>query len=245
MLYIIRAIFSILTKKQPQRKKLWFFLSTLRISFVMLLYILISWLANRHVKDAKKAKFKILGKIPRGKFIELYHLSTKLTPSNRFPTCWGSPNEDKNHIRLCKRASRHCHRTSHRTHRNIQVFRKNQQLYHQPISRASSDRIHEHLRTLSWGLPRHWLVFPYSHQIESRCTNTFSRCVHSCRCLASPLRLNRRVLFHPHEQSRSDYHPCSRRPHHPTKHRLPILAGFSARSSNFLCRCFRHYFHQH
>lgn len=69
MLYIIRAIFSILTKKQPQRKKLWFFLSTLRISFVMLLYILISWLANRHVKDAKKAKFKILGKIPRGKII--------------------------------------------------------------------------------------------------------------------------------------------------------------------------------
>ncbi|CAG8975959.1 hypothetical protein HYALB_00007090 [Hymenoscyphus albidus] len=66
MLYGIRAFFNFMTKKQPQRKKMWFFLSTLRISFVMLLYIMISWLANRHVKDAKKAKFKILGKVPRG-----------------------------------------------------------------------------------------------------------------------------------------------------------------------------------
>ncbi|KAG9234090.1 sulfate permease 2 [Amylocarpus encephaloides] len=66
MLYAIRTTFSVMTKNQPNRKKLWFFLSTLRIAFVMLLYILISYLANRNVKDAKKAKFRILGKIPRG-----------------------------------------------------------------------------------------------------------------------------------------------------------------------------------
>ncbi|KAF2119312.1 sulfate permease-like protein [Lophiotrema nucula] len=66
MLYTIRIFCSWMTKKQPHRKKLWFFLSTLRMAFVILLYILISWLSNRHVKDAKKAKFKILGKVPRG-----------------------------------------------------------------------------------------------------------------------------------------------------------------------------------
>lgn len=70
LLYGIRIVFSVLTKKQPQRKKLWFFLSTLRIAFVLLLYILISWLVNRHVKgNAKLAKFKILGTVPRGKFL--------------------------------------------------------------------------------------------------------------------------------------------------------------------------------
>lgn len=67
MLYGLRILFSYLSKKQPQRKKLWFFLSTLRIAFVLLLYILISWLANRHIKgNAKKAIFKILGKVPSG-----------------------------------------------------------------------------------------------------------------------------------------------------------------------------------
>jgi solute carrier family 26 (sodium-independent sulfate anion transporter), member 11 len=69
LLYLIRIVCSIMTKKQPHRKKLWFFISTLRMAFVILLYILISWLANRHVKgNAKKAKFKILGKVPRGEF---------------------------------------------------------------------------------------------------------------------------------------------------------------------------------
>lgn len=67
MLYGLRILFSYLSKKQPQRKKLWFFLSTLRIAFVLLLYILISYLANRHIKgNAKKAIFKILGPVPSG-----------------------------------------------------------------------------------------------------------------------------------------------------------------------------------
>jgi sodium-independent sulfate anion transporter 11 len=66
MLYGIRIFCSVMSKKQPHRKKTWFFVSTLRMAFVILLYILISYLANRNVKDAKKAKFKILGKVPRG-----------------------------------------------------------------------------------------------------------------------------------------------------------------------------------
>lgn len=70
MLYAIRIFCNIMTKKQPTRKKMWFFLSTLRMAFVILLYILISYLANRHIKgNVKKAKFKILGKVPRGEFI--------------------------------------------------------------------------------------------------------------------------------------------------------------------------------
>jgi sodium-independent sulfate anion transporter 11 len=43
------------------------------MAFVILLYILISWLANRNIRELhaakpnmNKAKFKILGKVPRG-----------------------------------------------------------------------------------------------------------------------------------------------------------------------------------
>jgi sodium-independent sulfate anion transporter 11 len=73
LLYAIRIFCSFMTKKQPSKKKLWFFLSTLRMAFVILLYIMISWLANRNIKALKgpkptmsKAKFKILGRVPRG-----------------------------------------------------------------------------------------------------------------------------------------------------------------------------------
>ncbi|PSN67298.1 sulfate permease-like protein [Corynespora cassiicola Philippines] len=67
LLYAIRIFCNFMSSKQPSKKKLWFFLSTLRMAFVILLYILISWLSNRNVNgDAKKAKFKILGKVPRG-----------------------------------------------------------------------------------------------------------------------------------------------------------------------------------
>ncbi|KAL2891006.1 Sulfate permease 2 [Ceratocystis lukuohia] len=66
LLYGLRWLFNYLTKHQPQRKKLWFFLSTLRMAFVILLYILISWLVNKDAKTSKAAKFSILGKVPSG-----------------------------------------------------------------------------------------------------------------------------------------------------------------------------------
>jgi sodium-independent sulfate anion transporter 11 len=67
LLYFIRWFCNFMSKRQPAKKKIWFFLSTLRMAFVMLLYVLISWLVNRGIKDAKKAKFRILGTVPSGK----------------------------------------------------------------------------------------------------------------------------------------------------------------------------------
>jgi sodium-independent sulfate anion transporter 11 len=64
MLYLIRIACSTAAKKQPQRAKLYFFISTLRTSFVMLLYILISYLMNRHHRT--KPRIAILGTVPRG-----------------------------------------------------------------------------------------------------------------------------------------------------------------------------------
>ncbi|CZS91370.1 hypothetical protein WAI453_011655 [Rhynchosporium graminicola] len=67
LLYFIRFGFESASYRWPSKKKIFFFLSTLRIAFVLLLYILISWLVNRHIGgNVKKAHFKILGKVPRG-----------------------------------------------------------------------------------------------------------------------------------------------------------------------------------
>ncbi|KAB5535382.1 sulfate transporter family-domain-containing protein [Coniochaeta sp. 2T2.1] len=67
LLYFIRWFCSFMGRKQAAKQKMWFFISTLRMAFVILLYILISWLVNRHVNgNPKLAKFKILGPVPSG-----------------------------------------------------------------------------------------------------------------------------------------------------------------------------------
>ena len=68
MLYLIRFTFNQLAKRDPKRRKLWFINNTLRTAFVILLYTMISWLVNRHIKqhNSKYAKFSILGTVPRG-----------------------------------------------------------------------------------------------------------------------------------------------------------------------------------
>ncbi|KAK2732021.1 Sulfate permease 2 [Myotisia sp. PD_48] len=66
MLYLIRIFCSLMSKRQPSKRKMWFFISTLRMAFVILLYTLISWLVNRGITDPKKAKFRVLGTVPRG-----------------------------------------------------------------------------------------------------------------------------------------------------------------------------------
>ncbi|KAF2725027.1 putative sulfate permease 2 [Polychaeton citri CBS 116435] len=68
MLYLIRSTFNYLARKQPQRKKFWFFCNTLRTAFVILLYTLISWLMNLHLPGhkAKNSRISIIGTVPRG-----------------------------------------------------------------------------------------------------------------------------------------------------------------------------------
>ncbi len=64
MLYLIRHGCNWAARRYPNQKKTFFFLSTLRTVFVILLYTMISWLANRHHRD--KPLFKILKTVPRG-----------------------------------------------------------------------------------------------------------------------------------------------------------------------------------
>lgn len=64
MLYMIRSACNLGARKVPHRARTFFFISTLRTSFVILLYTLISWLVNRHHRA--KPIFSILQTVPRG-----------------------------------------------------------------------------------------------------------------------------------------------------------------------------------
>ncbi|KAL8717173.1 MAG: hypothetical protein Q9225_005564 [Loekoesia sp. 1 TL-2023] len=65
-LYLIRFFCGFAARRMPHRSKMFFFLSTLRTAFIILLYTLISWLVNRHHRKKKQRLFAILGDVPRG-----------------------------------------------------------------------------------------------------------------------------------------------------------------------------------
>ena len=64
MLYLIRSACNFGARRMPHRAKTFFFISTLRTAFVILLYTMISWLVNRHHR--KKPLFAIVQTVPRG-----------------------------------------------------------------------------------------------------------------------------------------------------------------------------------
>lgn len=66
LLFFLRDYFAYLERRQPNRKKLWSTLSSLRQVFAMLLYTLISWLVHRNLPEGE-SKFRIVGRIESGK----------------------------------------------------------------------------------------------------------------------------------------------------------------------------------
>jgi len=64
MLYLIRWACNFAARKNPNRRKTFFFISTLRTAFVILLYTGISAGVNIHHRE--KPLFKILQDVPRG-----------------------------------------------------------------------------------------------------------------------------------------------------------------------------------
>lgn len=66
LLFAIRDFCAFMEKRQPAHKRMWSFISSLRLTFTMLLFTLISFLV--HGKgDVPSPKFRIVGPIDRGK----------------------------------------------------------------------------------------------------------------------------------------------------------------------------------
>jgi solute carrier family 26 (sodium-independent sulfate anion transporter), member 11 len=84
LLYLIRFTCNYCAKRYPSRQKTFFFISTLRTAFVILLYIFVSYLANRnHRGKGQKPLFSTLGDVPRGKFCNSLFPRPSL-PQHRF-----------------------------------------------------------------------------------------------------------------------------------------------------------------
>lgn len=83
LLYFIRFTCNQLAKRFPSKAKLFFFLNTLRTAFVILLYVLFSYLVNReHKKNGTKPKVTTLGTVPRGfKHARVPHITTNIIKS--------------------------------------------------------------------------------------------------------------------------------------------------------------------
>jgi sodium-independent sulfate anion transporter 11 len=77
MLYSIRIFCGTMAKKQPHRAKLYFFISTLRTAFVILLYVGIS--AGINIKHRDNPRISIVGDVPSGK----YNNCCLLSPANQ------------------------------------------------------------------------------------------------------------------------------------------------------------------
>ncbi|CAF1411139.1 unnamed protein product [Adineta steineri] len=64
LLYFVRFVCTRAAQRYPTRAKMFFFINTLRTAFVILLYLLISFLINREHKS--KPRTSLLGAVPRG-----------------------------------------------------------------------------------------------------------------------------------------------------------------------------------
>ena len=78
LLYLIRFICQQGAKRYPTREKLFFFINTLRTAFVILLYLLISWLINR--QNPSNPRTALLGSVPRGfQNMAVPHIDSKIS----------------------------------------------------------------------------------------------------------------------------------------------------------------------
>ena len=116
MLYLIRSACNFGARRLPSRKKLFFYLSTLRTVFVILLYTMISWLVNRTIKSSSQAHFKILGTVPRGKSSSAMFGGKLADLSNRISECRRTGHQFQDHQHFRQRASSLCHCAAYRAH---------------------------------------------------------------------------------------------------------------------------------
>jgi sodium-independent sulfate anion transporter 11 len=65
LLYSIKSLCAKMEVRQPRKKKMWSLISSLRLTFTILLYTLISWLVHR-TTPAGQEKFRIVGRIEKG-----------------------------------------------------------------------------------------------------------------------------------------------------------------------------------
>lgn len=67
-LYAIRYITTKTSRLYPSHRRVLFFINTIRITFIIIIYTMVSWLVNRHHRD--DPRFAIVGTVPKGRFTQ-------------------------------------------------------------------------------------------------------------------------------------------------------------------------------
>jgi sodium-independent sulfate anion transporter 11 len=65
LLWLIKNLCAKMEVRQPRKKKMWSLISSLRLTFTILLYTFISWLVHRTIPEGQE-KFRIVGHIEKG-----------------------------------------------------------------------------------------------------------------------------------------------------------------------------------
>lgn len=255
MLYLVRGVCSYMSKKHPHRAKTYFFISTLRTVFVILLYTAIS--AGVNVSHKKKPSFSLIMDVPRGMTPSKRHIAGRrhaiqslgslksLTPTIRFPTCCCPRGQQANHLVIClgNPRRRHCH--VDRAHLHLEILRPHQQLRHRPIARTGCHWRHQLAGSFPWCLSCHWILLAYRHQVQGWCPNSLCRCHHRPGCLAGFVCPAGRFLLHSQRRLGCCHYPRRRRCHHASQGCFPVLARLPPRGAHLPGRSARHYFLHH
>jgi sodium-independent sulfate anion transporter 11 len=76
LLHVIRSVCARMEERQPAKKRVWSLLSSLRLTFAILFYTLVSYLVHRTASQEER-KFRIVGHIDKGKnFRNILHISS-------------------------------------------------------------------------------------------------------------------------------------------------------------------------
>lgn len=101
LLDVVRRVCAKMEVRQPARKRLWATISSLRLTFAMLLYTMVSWLVNRNLPE-DRSRFRIVGHIEKGRLMHGF-TSFEVVISNRLLLGFihaGPPSLDMALIRL-------------------------------------------------------------------------------------------------------------------------------------------------
>lgn len=121
LLELAKYVFAKLEARQPARKKMWSIMSSLRLTFAMVLYTLVSFLVNRNLKE-DQSKFRIVGHINQGRSISQHYFHQPLT-HHRLRPRWSSRFKTRSHWR-CSPSEPH-----HHYHPHCRAYRHRQKLW--------------------------------------------------------------------------------------------------------------------
>lgn len=120
LLYLIRYVLTSAAERYHTYKRVIFFMNTMRTVFVILLYTMISWLANMHRRQ--DPLFRVLGAVPKGKHQESAAPDVVSKSQCRIPQCGCPSYPEQRRCAFWITPASHRYRDARRAHCYFEVF---------------------------------------------------------------------------------------------------------------------------